>query len=337
MIAGRFGGASRIERQAYRWVARMIDDPQRHEAGLLRWIGQDTDRLAIYNRAAGAMKVATWSAGELYERREHRPAKRFAHFESRWAVAAFLMGVAAACIAIAHIFGSPGQRGLIIPPAEAFEAPVGSPRSVQLSDGSKVDLRPGSHIDTRFSRLERRIILTRGSAQFRVAHLSSWPFVVSAGGGSVTAKGTVFDVTIGQDVSIRLLEGAIDVALPRRLKEGKPDNGRPDIRHLTAGEAMRYPLTQLTGKTPALARDDGSQDRFAMKSFDDVPVRDVIAEINRHAASRIELSDPAIGDRRIVLDLHIGDTDDVAEGLAAYLGLDVDRSQPGILLLRPTR
>jgi transmembrane sensor len=73
-----------------------------------------------------------------------------------------------------------------------------------------------------------------------------------------------------------------------------------------------------------------------MKSFDDVPVREVIAEVNRQSAVRIELADPAVGDRRVDLDLHVGDANDVADGLAGYLGLTVDRSRPGLLLLRPT-
>lgn len=319
---------SRIERQAYRWVARMIDDPQRHEAALLRWIGSDNDRLAVYNRVAAATKVATWSANQIYERRDRELPRPSRPLGSAWAMALVVLGIAATAIGIAHLVAPARQPDILIPPAEAYEAPAGAPRTITLADGSTIDLRPGSRIDARYSRSERRLFLTRGSARFNVAHNASWPFTVLAGGGSVTARGTVFEVAIGQDVAVNLIEGAIDVTLPR------PATGQPVVRHLTTGGTMRFQSESSHESAVSTSETPAAAERIAMKSFDDVPLRDVIAEINRQSAVQIELADPRAGTRRVVLDLHAGDVDDVADGIAGYLGLTVDRSRAGILLLR---
>jgi transmembrane sensor len=331
MMAIRADRPSRTERQAYRWVTRMIDDPQRHEVGLIDWISDDAERLAIYNRAAAAMKAATWSANQLYERRARQPQGPTRVFGSAWAIAVVVVGLAAAIIGIAHLVRPSGQPDVIIPSAQTYDATGSSPRRIELADGSVVTLRPGGHVETRFSRTERRLTLTRGSAEFRVTHAPSWPFIVTAGGGSVTARGTIFEVALGQDVSVKLLEGMVDVTLPAR-----PGLGGPIVRHLTAGSATRFPASQTVADRGALPDKAAPKETGPMKSFDDVPVREVIAEVNRQSAVRIELADPAVGDRRVDLDLHVGDANDVADGLAGYLGLTVDRSRPGLLLLRPT-
>jgi len=329
-MASDAGRPSRTERRAYQWVTRMIDNPQRHESGLIRWIGDDADRLATYNRAAASMKAATWSANQLYERRAHQPQPRSQIFGSAWAIAVVVLGLAATAIGIAHLISPSSQPDVMIPAAEAYDAAGASPRRIELADGSIISLRAGGHLETRYSRTERHLILTRGSAEFRVAHIPSWPFIVSAGGGSVTARGTVFEVDVGPKVSVHLLEGVVDVALPTRLGSSKAI-----VRHLTAGTFTQFPAEQTIAGRPALLENAAPRETSAMKSFDDVSVREVIAEVNRQSSAQIELADQAAGDRKVVLDLHVGDANDVAEGLAAYLGLTVDRSKPGILLLRP--
>jgi len=70
-----------------------------------------------------------------------------------------------------------------------------------------------------------------------------------------------------------------------------------------------------------------------VKSFNDVPIRDVIAEANRYSTTQIILADPALGEREIFGDVNIRDIDAVAQTIADYLQLRVDRSRTGTLVL----
>src|SRR3546814_16077884 len=68
---------------------------------------------------------------------------------------------------------------------------------------------------------------------------SSDLFIVLAGGGSVTARGTVFDVILGKDkrVTVRLLRGAVDVERPQGVKG---DRGAGAVARLEPGEVLSF-------------------------------------------------------------------------------------------------
>ena len=75
-------------------------------------------------------------------------------------------------------------------------ASVGETRFVTLEDGSHVHLDSRSAIAVRYDGSQRRIALLQGEAWFEVAPNKDRPFVVEAAGGSVTARGTAFDLAL---------------------------------------------------------------------------------------------------------------------------------------------
>lgn len=321
---------TRCERQAQAWIRRMNDDPERHLSGLNSWIGNSRERLDAYNRLAVAMQMSTLSASLHYETRDLSARRASPRGGYAWTFATVAVGFAALGTGVAHFAGwlepSPTRLDVSL---EAYDSPNGLAREIRLADGSKIDLRPNSRIEVRLDRNVRAISLERGNAQFHVAHAASWPFVVRVGGGSVTARGTVFDVALGDTVSVKLLEGKIDVALP----PGGPN--RPSVvRHLAAGQSTRFDAVLATPAlrlAPLPIAGSGTAD---VTNFDDVTVGEVVEETNRNSLTKIEVADPTIAARRVVLQLHAGDARDVAGGLAEYLDLTVDSSQPNRLLLR---
>ena len=63
---------------------------------------------------------------------------------------------------------------------------------------------------------ERLVVLEKGQARFDVAHDTSRPFIVHAGGEQIVAVGTQFDVRWTQDrLSVVLVQGQVAV-LPAR-------------------------------------------------------------------------------------------------------------------------
>src|SRR3546814_14166765 len=81
-------------------------------------------------------------------------------------------------------------------PVTELASKSGEIRTVALEDGSRVTLDTDTILHIAYSPTERGLKLERGRARFDVSYDASRPFVVFAGGGSITAHGTVFDVAV---------------------------------------------------------------------------------------------------------------------------------------------
>lgn len=203
-----------------------------------------------------------------------------------------------------------------------FSTDIGEQRVVQLADGSTVRLDTGSQIRVRFERRERRIELGRGQALFTVAHDAARPFVVHAGDVSVTAIGTVFDVRrTGEDVRVTLVSGAVDVA------------GAADARasRLTAGRQAQVTPTAVTTQPVDVAKATSWTDGRIV--FEDTPLRDAVAEVNRYLTSGIVLDARDLTNVPINGVFRAGDREAFALAAAEGLGLNSRVRPDGVLLL----
>jgi len=137
---------------------------------------------------------------------------------------------AAAALVLAIFVWRPWTRDLSRRHSATVE-PEACARRV-LEDGSIVELNRGAAIEVGFSAAERRVRLVRGEAIFTVAKNATRPFVVRAGGLSLRAVGTAFDVRLGAaSVEVLVTEGRVRVNQPSALAES-------DIPTLAAGQRM---------------------------------------------------------------------------------------------------
>lgn len=128
----------------------------------------------------------------------------------------------AAVFVLAFLLGTVwvNYRGQIALQAEVahyeIEAPYGAKLNMNLGDGTKVWLNAGSKLtySSTFNSKDRNIQLI-GEGYFEVAKNADLPFVVKAGGVSVKAVGTAFNVKAYPDenaLETTLVEGTIDVS-----------------------------------------------------------------------------------------------------------------------------
>jgi len=97
---------------------------------------------------------------------------------------------------------------------QRFETPVGEQRTIQLMEGSVVNLNVESRVEVRLSPSQREIRLQQGGeATFKVAHDASRPFRVRTPGAVVEAVGTQFNVYARPDgaTTVTVLEGKVKV------------------------------------------------------------------------------------------------------------------------------
>jgi transmembrane sensor len=217
----------------------------------------------------------------------------------------------------------------------SFSNDGGEARSERLADGSELWLAPATTLAVAFDGEQRHIDLTRGSARFKVAH-ERRPFIVSAGGGSVIARGTLFEVSLATGrVTVRLFEGAVDVAMPRAASRM---NQEP--RRLKPGGTVTYAApTATTSRLETPAGIAGQTETLPVmgqvlqpREYQAVALADLVAEANRIAARPIRL-DPALAQRRVSGRFGIADTRQLADRLARLFDLRLDLSDPTAIAL----
>lgn len=324
-----FSKKRRIDRQAHKWVMRMLDDPQHHTEKLQRWMAISPDHQAAYKRvvtevgyasdAATLMPSLRVSAGSASSQWNWQRPTYFA------AAAAVAGGV---LVAVGWHFYSPSTTILPGMPSQVQRVAIADgEKEITLADGSTVLMRGATTLNVRFGSTERAIDLLSGRARFNVKHDRARPFVVYAKGGSVTAVGTIFEVSVVRDVRVHLIEGHVRIAMPPGKDEPK---GRQVL--LSPGEKAVFSQEQAPAPQPSVSERQSAAPRN-LNTFDDVPVLVIVAEVNRRSATKIELVDETAGQQRIFAELNLDDADAVARKIATGLGLAIDRSTPGLIRL----
>jgi transmembrane sensor len=210
-------------------------------------------------------------------------------------------------------------------------------RSVALPDGSVMDVNVDSDVTVRFTPAERHITLNRGEAHFQVAHKPDWPFIVTAGDVAVRAVGTAFEVRLTTEVvDVVVVEGKVQ--LGRKLAGNSPAAAEPPPV-LLAGERA-WMVRHALAEKPRIQGIDADSIRSLltwqtpMVSFTDVPLRDVITRLNRHAGIQLALEDEEMGDRKIGGMIALDQIDAFVRLLEQDGEMVADRTTPGRITLR---
>lgn len=333
-------GDGQLMREASFWFARMRGpEADASRADFEAWMARGALHRGAYNRAAEIFAMGKLLLDDPMPALDTEPASTRlapARHKRRYlalAFAAALLAAAVAAIALASRGSLPATDAPSFPDlvAEApgiFAAPADAARRVELADGSVVTLAPGARVELRFNDDTRRILLAAGTARFEVRRHDR-PFVVVAGGGSVTARGTKFEVALSpaRGVRVHLYEGAVDVVIPARSA------GARSIRRLRPGEQIAY--AAMPG-APVAGADTGlpeRQTRAAVEEFAVIPLGELVARANRGAARPIRLASPELAGRRVSGRLRLDDNALLAGRLAQLFDLSVETGPGGEIVL----
>lgn len=218
------------------------------------------------------------------------------------------------------------------PLAALHSTKVSEVRNVSLADGSQVILGAESTVAVDISDNERNVTLLRGQAFFNVTKDPSRPFVVEVGGQRIVVVGTQFDVRRGEEkVTVGVKEGVVNVA---PVLSAVVDGGQPvGETRLVAGQKM-----DAIGKKVLVTRaviEDVAAWRSGRLHYANETLREIVADANRHFDGTIVFIPRSLGDKRITASFRTDQIDDMIRSLASAFALEVDRSKPGRILLRP--
>jgi transmembrane sensor len=152
--------------------------------------------------------------------------------------------------------------------------PFGKSCIIDLPDGSKVYLHPGSNMvyPTRFTGSLREVKLY-GEAYFIIAHDKNHPFVVTTANSQTTVLGTEFDITSyhGQAEKVTLVTGSIKL------------HGQKCNREICLVPGQEASINEGGGiNVTDIDTEPFTSWRDGYFYFDNVPLRDILQELGRY-------------------------------------------------------
>lgn len=323
-----------IDEEAATWIWRMESGSAEASEGFDAWLRQDPR-----HRRAVEELTKVWNAlDSLTEsRRLHSvPLTDIAPPRRRWLAAAATLIAAVGGIAWLHS-GSETQT---------LATAVGQHRNVVLSDGTVVALNTNTIVEINFSRRIREISLSRGEAHFKAARDRSRPFLVHAGDALIRAIGTGFEVRLRADrhVDVLVNEGRVQVEADTSNRPAgavvalATPASVVTVRALSAGQQLStatrsYDVTPVTPEqlSSELAWRDGAV------VFDNEPLSQAIAEIQRYTDTRILITDPSIGALPVGGRFKTNDLQGFLDGLEAALPVTIRRAHDRLIYVEARR
>jgi len=213
-------------------------------------------------------------------------------------------------------------------------------RVLALKDGSTLTLDAAAEVDVKYTDGERQLRLRGGRAQFAVAKDPKRPFVVLIDDRAVKAVGTEFSIDRGTDrTTVDLIEGRLQAfdKVNRRsaFDDLRSSNAVPDS---TFAAGQRVTWVQGTEKGIVTEASMRAAQGWAMGQlvFEDTPLRDAVATINRYGERPIRLGAGVDGSQPISGIFKAGDSRTFLDAVKAVGGLSYAGDDGGYILL-PSR
>jgi transmembrane sensor len=168
-----------------------------------------------------------------------------------------------------------------------YSTGIGEQRTIQLADGSAVELNALSSVEFDLTSHRRDVTLLEGQAFFRVAKDKQRPFVVRAGDAQVRAVGTEFDVYRKQAATVvTVVEGRVET-----YDESGGASAAAIV--LSAGEQVTVAPHIVTKPTRT---DTSVATAWVQKHliFEETPLSEVAEEFNRYSRRPLTISDPEL-------------------------------------------
>jgi transmembrane sensor len=178
---------------------------------------------------------------------------------------------------------------------------LGERREMTLSDGSVVDLAPGSELVVRYHSHERLVALNHGEALFHVAGNPGRPFIVQAAMTRVRAVGTVFNVERGdRGVSVTVVEGRVAVSqqTAAQVANSSTESG---ANALSLGADEQVSISPAGRATPVRKVQSETEVGWASGQlvFENETIAEIARRFNLYNRTQIQVLDADLGAQRV--------------------------------------
>jgi transmembrane sensor len=307
------------------WQVRLSEADLESSAEFEAWLALHPD-----NPAAWARVHSAWAhTGESATRPEIMAARRDALNRARRAGRrdwwgrhpVWTLGSAAAVAVIGLAGALLWQRNV---QELHYRTALGERTELTLPDGSQAKLDAGTEVDVRYSRRARQIRLLKGQARFEVAHNPARPFRVEAGGETVVAVGTDFNVNlVGPKILVTLIEGRVNVV------PVDPDRG-PAVVLLPGQQLVASPSEPTHVESVSIA--SATAWEAGLLVFHNEPLGSVVSIISRYVEHPVT-ADSDVSGLRMSGVFKEGDVATFADVIVHYLPVSASAAPDGTIAL----
>jgi ferric-dicitrate binding protein FerR (iron transport regulator) len=222
---------------------------------------------------------------------------------------------------------------------ETYATRVGGHRTIQLPDGSIVEMNTRSTIRYRDSRGFREVELAAGEARFKVVHDPTRAFAVFAGDTVILDVGTEFSIRAWENgkVETTVVEGVVAVY------HSAPRSPLQRLMHphvVPSGEGKQVSAGhQLTAEGGSTLLKEVSPEEIRVHEawrndeleIGDRTLAEMVSEINRYSERQIRIVDPKVGSTLVggSMRLKSRDVDGALMKLRAVLPIEVSVASQG--------
>ncbi len=215
-----------------------------------------------------------------------------------------------------------------------YSTQVGEIRNLRLADGSDVALGARSEIEVVLYRGERRVKLVQGEAFFSVAKDKIRPFYVDTDGTEVKVVGTRFNVHSGEKtVTVDVEEGRVKVAKASSVLQSLLGQGDSSAAVLGAGQQVKSLSGGEISNPVEIDSDEVASWRQGVLRYDNVPLSQVINDVNRYSTTPITIGDPSLAEEAVTLAFRTNQIEDMLDSLSALLPIKIERTTDGKIKL----
>jgi transmembrane sensor len=274
---------AKIKAAANAWWVRLDGDrvSALERAEFANWLASDSRHMQAYDAVC-----ALWDELDAVKQRITLPkiiAPQKPLFYRLWAAPALAM----CCLALWLFSPLP-----ILLRAD-FYTGYGERRDIALSDGSVAHLNGNSALAVHIDGKQRQLTLLKGEAWFEVSPDKSRPFQVHAEHGTVTALGTAFNIRLRNslaEVSVTQHSVAIDV---------EQVEGQAMHTVVKEGQQLTYDQHAGLGNIKTIDSQTVTAWQRGKLVFENQPLGEVMAELNRYHHGYLVISDNSIAQRRV--------------------------------------
>ncbi|MGE8548260.1 FecR family protein [Alcaligenes sp. Marseille-Q7550] len=308
-----------LQLEAQAWVIRLKTSSltERQAREFRRWCGRSQAHATAFAQAREVWEALPqtreqWTQDfQMRQGRRHSPARR-----------AFLGGVAA-CGALYLVARPPMQLWPSLADLRAdYRTGAGEQRRVEVAEHVWLDMNTRTRLNLRDDpHLGRSVELLDGEIEVRQAGMSAAAFTVFAGTGTIQA--------FNGRTNIRYLDSEVCVTC---LSGGALVDYSGQRQTLEAGQQVVYGRRSLS-QPQAVPQQQAPSWRQGRLVFDNVPLSDVVRELNRYWAGRLILTDESLGGSRVTAQFTLDRLDEAPERIRNAYGVELTRLPGGIVLL----
>jgi transmembrane sensor len=318
------GGATApedLQREALDWLRRLTSgEVSRADVEALdRWRAQSRAHRRAFARANLLWDVLEPVAREAGKRRP-QTVLPFARPIGRRAILSGTAAAAAAGLAYVAIRPPLHLWPAISELTADYRTATGERRQVSLGSGVTVEMNTRTSLTASGVDRAHRLALISGQVAVDVQGSAASPVVVTAADGQALADHAHFDVRRDDSsVCVTCSEGAVQVTY------------RSFAAALGPGQQVRY---DAQGLGPVVAVDSTIVTSWqrGLLLFRDVPLAQVVEEVNRYRPGKLVLLNDDLGRRKVVAGFRIDQIDDVVAYVSQTFGART-RSLPGGIVL----